>query len=137
MMTNNFNVEFKAWDSAKKEWIPNNLLFMDYDGQVLAGDIYNPPYTLINPISVVFCSNLKDKNNKKIYYNSDIVKLKVFHKDMIKPCEYNGIINHDEFGNPKILNFYLVNLLDVYSYEFEILGNIYEDQELKDYNDNL
>ena len=91
-------------------------------------------------------TGLKDKNSKEIYFDSDFVKLKVWTgyeppsvcsvtHDVIDGREagesiYSGIITKDEFSNPMIGDFYFANLAFADKYEFEVIGNIYENPEL-------
>lgn len=91
-------------------------------------------------------TGLKDKNGKEIYFDSDFVNLKVWTgyeppyvcsvtHDVIDERKadesiYRGIITKDEFSNPMIGDFYFANLPFADKYEFEVIGNIYDNPSL-------
>lgn len=116
-------IKYKAWDEARKEWIPGNLLFMDYDGQVLAGDIYNPPFTLISPKNVVINTGLKDKNGREIY-EGDVITIPAWRNAQFKVVFEAGMFRAVE-GERKIS-------MATFKGEVrcEVIGNIFENSEL-------
>lgn len=126
-------INYKAWDEARKEWIPGNLLFMDYDGQVLAGDIYNPPFTLISPKNVVINTGLKDKNGREIY-EGDVLEITLGEGSSIRcVIEYKApsfcrrwIDKVSKYRRPSEIEKMAWNTHIIY----KIIGNIYENPEL-------
>lgn len=124
------DTKFRAWDKKRKEWIPGNLLFMDYDGQVLGGDVYNPPFVLISPRNVSFFTGLIDINNKE-----------VFERDIVKFADGYGIIRYEPklatyeieyLSNPKCY-ITIPNLFsEVGDQWLEVVGNEYENPNYSD-----
>lgn len=140
-------IKFRAWDEIGK-WIGNVTSF-DFDEGAVFIETKNSDDENrfeINNVPVMQYTGLKDKNGKEMYFDSDVVKVSAWHGyiapsvcmstlDVIDGIdsakyEYTGLIQKDEFGNPFVKDFYFANLLDADKYEFEVVGNIYENPEL-------
>lgn len=153
-------IKFRAFLKEKKKMLPVTYLTLsdeeseqvgvadcNNEGCVLCVDFYD-----YEKVELMQYTGLKDKNGKEMYFDSDVVKLTVWHgyvapsvsistHDVIDGIdsakyEYTGLIQKDRFGNPFIKDFYFANLLDADKYEFEILGNIYENPELMEEQQN-
>ena len=122
--------KFRAWDSAKKEMFKDTFAITE-SGQVVVveqEDVMSPPdYVFVNHLVIMQSTGLFDKNGKEIF-EGDIVRVldstyTVFYDNergsyRLKP--------HDDRWN--------VDYMSNFSHggNFEIIGNIYENQELSE-----
>ncbi|MBT2634571.1 hypothetical protein J7E20_08345 [Bacillus sp. ISL-26] len=135
-------IKFRAWDKKHKHFF--DVKEFGKDGSNCWASSKTGGFRHWNPIFFQH-TGLKDKNDREIYFDNSFVKLTVLAGavkpyvemqtgelvDGVEPThyEYMGVITQDKLGNPKIGDFYLVNLLEADKYEFEVIG-IYEDPEL-------
>ena len=123
-------LQFRAWDSSKKEMFKDTFAITE-SGQVVVVEqesiISSPDYVFVEHLIVMQSTGLKDKNGKEIF-EKDIVDYKG-RKAIVKwhgsyACFIYEFV--DELKNrttewqPLYLSYY----------KFEIVGNIYENQEL-------
>jgi uncharacterized phage protein (TIGR01671 family) len=114
-------IKFRAWDKKKLEMYSNNSNILGNMGS------YHPAGQVPN-WDIMQYTGLKDRNGKEIY-EGDVVqystayygKLKTDNKQEIKWIED---MEHDGFGEPLATGFLLRG------YDWEIIGNIYENPEL-------
>ena len=124
--------KFRAWDSAKKEMFKDTFAITE-SGQVVVveqEDVMSPPdYVFVDHLVIMQSTGLFDKNNKEIF-EGDIVR-----QVRTQPTTENKTIT----GGVTMLEGAWVIMNDceqLASYlwsetdENEVLGNIYENQEL-------
>lgn len=82
---------------------------------------------------IMLASGLNDKHGTPIYMDSDVVKLTITHEHDVdnQSVDYIGLLTMQDYMLT-IDGYGLFNLKDFYigGYEFEVLGNIYENPEL-------
>lgn len=146
-------IKFRAWVESEKELVDvkninfkENTVTLPIQTSIISDYWWNETSWDFQDIKLMQYTGLKDKNNKEIYFDVDYVKLKVWHgyesayvddftHDVVDSksstlYEYEGVITRDEFGNPHLPNYYFANLLDADKFEFEILGDVYNNPEL-------
>jgi uncharacterized phage protein (TIGR01671 family) len=130
--------KFRAWDSAKKEMFKDTFAITE-SGQVVVveqEDVMSPPdYVFVDHLVIMQSTGLKDKNGKEIF-EGDIVKRykSPFHKakweyqieTVLK--EKASLLLGREFGK----NFGTIPFDSPFARSelLEVIGNIYENQEL-------
>jgi len=134
------DLKFRAWDKIKKEWILGyeyeTLRGFSLFGEImLLGEWANALNKFINKktdLEVMQFTGLKDKNNVAIY-EDDILKVNFYDKECGDKMDFVGIVCWDEFN----LQFRVGNEDEVYEiwndtdlWTFEVLGNIYENNDL-------
>lgn len=130
--------KFRAWDKRTKSWIKERLLLMSEAGKLykLSDDNLGVDYYDMNNVDIVFYTGLKGKDGKEIY-EGDIVKKWYPQWDDDKDKEYleflgTYFVTCDEgwfFELSKPNNG--VGIVGSGTFEnVEIIGNIYENQEL-------
>lgn len=112
-------IKFRAWEKNLKEMIPVDNI--DFEKRMINT---KSAWRLFNEIELMQYTGLKDKNGKEIY-EGDIAR---------KRNIIGGVVWANEYQS---LGFYLKSkegLHDViapyYMWDFEIIGNIYENPEL-------
>lgn len=137
------NMMARAWLKNQKVMTDiNSLYFTDNKISGLSGKELNFESTTesrvfytesIDNAVIMLASGLTDKHGKPIYMDSDVVKLTITHEHDVEPqsIEYIGLVTMKDYMLT-IDDYGLFNLNDFYigGYEFEILGNIYENTEL-------
>ena len=123
-------LKFRAWDSAKKEMFKDTFAITE-SGQIVVveqEDVVSPPdYVFVDHLVIMQSTGLKDKNGKEIFEGDIVLVLDspytVFYDNergsyRLKP--------HDDRWN--------VDYMSNFSHggNFEIIGNIYENQELSE-----
>ena len=123
-------LKFRAWDSAKKEMFKDTFAITE-SGQIVVveqEDVMSPPdYVFVDHLVIMQSTGLKDKNGKEIFEGDIVLVLDspytVFYDNergsyRLKP--------HDDRWN--------VDYMSNFSHggNFEIIGNIYENQELSE-----
>jgi len=120
-------IKFRAWNKAKKKMYPPWSIFKTYFGDMDTFDLVVMQFT-----------GLKDKNGKEIY-EGDVVQKWHYNKQ-----EYTAIVKHidfidslmDDYRGKSVSGFYLTNNEWEYPkdefYNLEVIGNIYENPELKE-----
>ena len=128
-------LKYRAWDSAKKEMFKDTFAITE-SGQVVVVEqkfvTSSPDYVFVDHLVIMQSTGLKDKNGKEI-----------FEGDIISTYTDNLVIKRDN-----LLGFYVevdekrnyfaetvdIEYLDLFAKDFgvavEVLGNIYENQEL-------
>jgi len=117
--------KFRAWDNHK---IIHNVFPTQNSREVR--DYNNGEEILIKVESIMQFTGLEDKNGKEIYYNSDIIKFKLYNEEFIGVFNFNNeemraeidIYNKDEYV---CLWYDCINMK-----EFEVIGNKFENSEL-------
>ena len=137
------NMMARAWLKNQKVMTDiNSLYFTDNKISGLSGKELNFESTTesrvfytesIDNAVIMLASGLTDKHGKPIYMDSDVVKLTITHEHDVEQqsIEYIGLVTMKDYMLT-IDDYGLFNLNDFYigGYEFEILGNIYENTEL-------
>lgn len=148
-------LRFRAWDTTKKEMFKDTFAITESGQVVIVEQSFvtdTPEYVFVDNLVIMQSTGLKDKNSKEIF-EGDVLK---FNDEWPDYC-YEGYvdgsidgINYVEikkektcftFGKTKIPESALICLLEEEhypfeellteaSYEFEIIGNIYENPEL-------
>lgn len=147
-------IKFRAWDKIDGKMQKVNLM-NTYDGSAIGQTLYfleetsdNNGYRNLSDCELMQYTGLKDKNGNEIY-EGDIIQLTDDTGSLIKViCEF-GTARRDIHGNTvDITGFYFKRLYDnkktfpiVYNYAgkhdlelFEVIGNIYDNPELKEMN---
>jgi len=127
-------IKFRAWDKDKKEMYFNFQIWSDGKGETFTGKNWE----------LMQYTGLKDKNRKEIY-EGDIVKINTLYSSpRLKKWDENYVIKADvryvEGCKFEAISFTLkgcirkINNFDGWglydSYNFEVIGNIYENPEL-------
>ena len=116
-------IKFRAWDTAKKEWIAKDFHIM---GEVMmGGQLFDRRVEQFNDVDIQQYTGLNDKNGKEIY-EGDIICYKDNEMGSIKQYEYQWVFNrgkHIEF-------FEDYTGAPWYSDCWKVIGNIYENPEL-------
>lgn len=147
--------KFRAWDSAKQEMFTDTFAITE-SGQVVVVEqefvTSTPDYIFVDHLVTMQSTGLHDKNGKEIF-EGDILKFNDEWNDYCYEGYVDGStegINYVEierettcfaFGKTKISDsslFYLIRdehlsfeeLIKDEDFEFEIIGNIYENPEL-------
>lgn len=138
------NMMARAWLKNQKVMTDiNSLYFTDNTISGLSGKELNFESTTesrvfytesIDNAVIMLASGLTDKHGKPIYMDSDVVKLTITHDTVASekaPTVYIDVVTMQDYMLT-VDGFGLFNLIDFYldCYEFEILGNIYENPEL-------
>ena len=125
----NEEIKFRAWGA--REPIKTNKPMMLYDIGIRNFTSLNEFFRDRNLVFMQY-TGLKDKNDKELYYG-DIVKLKgcdyffeVKKDDFDIPCFEANAYNDKEYLLIDFLNFFG----EFKGNDFEIIGNIYENEEL-------
>lgn len=127
--------KFRAWDTTKKEMFKDTFAITE-SGQVVIVEqgfvTDTPEYVFVDNLVIMQSTGLKDKNGKEIF-EGDILAVKTD----------DGTLNVYVFWDEEHALFMfeskqynekeaLAELLEDNSYPFEIIGNIYENEELLD-----
>lgn len=116
-------IKFRAWDKINKEMF--NVEFIDFQKREVYKDVVS--YRKFNDVELMEYTGLKDKNNKEIY-EGDIVTLHNSRYKVIFNSEGARFILKDEFFEMDI------PFTNNNNERMEIIGNIYESQELMEDN---
>lgn len=125
------DIKFRAWNEVEEKMLNWNE-FLDT----------NMKNTFIAPEStgliLMQYTGLKDKNGKEIY-EGDIVRCKQYiGGNFVEHCIEKGFIEfrNGEFGLHRKQGYYqsLSKFIE-YAYEFEVIGNIYDNPELLEEGD--
>lgn len=108
-------IKFRAWDSIKLKMIVD---FMAYSEDLMCNKLSNP--WIDECLNIMQYTGLKDKNGKEIY-EGDIV---VIMDKLAKIYYENGGFRVDILSEPSLI------YLTENRAEIDIIGNIYENQEL-------
>jgi uncharacterized phage protein (TIGR01671 family) len=127
-------IKFRAWHKIEKRMIYHNpILSVGNPIITFNGNVYERGKLLDNDIEIMQYAGLKDKNGKEIY-EGDIVKFLFNETEGYEIGEVRYGKNSPSFGfyvkkdnvfSP-ITNFISGTLCMVAEYDFEIIGNIYE-----------
>ena len=154
-------LKFRAWDGAKKEMFKDTFAITE-SGQVVVVEqefVTSPPdYVFVDHLVIMQSTGIKDKNGKEIF-EGDILKFNDEWCDYgyegyvdgsidgINYVEIKAETTYFTFGETRIPESSLTDLVEnehysfeelvnERSYEFEIIGNIYENPELLEDSDN-
>ena len=130
-------IKFRGKDSFSNEWRYGNLLIIDEKYHIVEkADISEDGHhfrqegdrpTWIDEATVGQFTGVYDKNGKKIY-EGDIVRASInFHGKERKikyEVKFDDDIDNDSFGEPLTMGYCL------FGYDFEVIGNIYENKDL-------
>lgn len=137
-------IKFRAWDKVQnKMLLPDNIEFIhgqaywaeaSTDGQYECSNDGK-----VDGIGALFeleqFTGLTDVNGRDIYIG-DVVKVWSDHSELTMSPTVNEIVSEDLFGRPgvflKPVGAHLIEpcLHDSWSNQFEVIGNVHENQEL-------
>lgn len=128
-------IKFRCWDIENKEMLEvQELDYVDsYDGQpMIRTTMYNDYFDTEDMILMQY-TGLKDKNGKEIYEGDIIYCKQYIGGNCVEYCIEKGYVcfNDGEFGLYRKQGYYQsLYKFKEYDYEFEVIGNIYDNPEL-------
>lgn len=128
-------IKFRCWDIENKEMLEvQELDYADsYDGQpMIRTTMYNDYFDTEDMILMQY-TGLKDKNGKEIYEGDIIYCKQYIGGNCVEYCIEKGYVcfNDGEFGLYRKQGYYQsLYKFKEYDYEFEVIGNIYDNPEL-------
>lgn len=128
-------IKFRCWDTENKEMLDiQELDYRDsYNGQpMIRTTMYSDYYDTEDMILMQY-TGLKDKNGKEIYEGDIIYCKKYIGGNWIEDCIEKGYVNFNngEFGLYRKQEYYQsLYKFKEYDYEFEVIGNMYDNPEL-------
>lgn len=129
------DIKFRCWDTENKEMLDiQELDYRDsYNGQpMIRTTMYSDYYDTEDMILMQY-TGLKDKNGKEIYEGDIIYCKKYIGGNWIEDCIEKGYVNFNngEFGLYRKQGYYQsLYKFKEYDYEFEVIGNMYDNPEL-------
>ena len=129
------DIKFRCWDTENKEMLDiQELDYRDsYNGQpMIRTTMYSDYYDTEDMILMQY-TGLKDKNGKEIYEGDIIYCKKYIGGNWIEYCIEKGYVNFNngEFGLYRKQGYYQsLYKFKEYDYEFEVIGNMYDNPEL-------
>ncbi|GAB6742116.1 TPA: hypothetical protein QC443_005893, partial [Bacillus cereus] len=114
-------IKFRVWSNFYNDWIES---FCIKDGRVHLGNVVHYPGNQVSDAILMQYTGLKDKNGKEIYEG-----------DILGDDNYSNVdgavVFNEEKGYYEIDKFNYEPLHEsLKDYDFEVLGNIYENSEL-------
>lgn len=132
-------IKFRAWDKINKDMF--NVESINFQERRVYKDTVS--YRNFEDIDLMQYTGLKDRNNKEIY-EGDIIKFKDCNIDGTKEFYNIGVIERegkrDELAISQLIfekSYFTENYIDFINETFElseVIGNIYESQELMEDN---
>lgn len=132
-------IKFRAWDKINKDMF--NVESINFQERRVYKDTVS--YRNFKDIDLMQYTGLKDRNNKEIY-EGDIIKFKDCNIDGTKEFYNIGVIERegkrDELAISQLIfekSYFTENYIDFINETFElseVIGNIYESQELMEDN---
>lgn len=128
-------IKFRCWDIENKKMLEvQELDYADsYDGQpMIRTTMYNDYFDTEDMILMQY-TGLKDKNGKEIYEGDIIYCKQYIGGNCVEYCIEKGYVcfNDGEFGLYRKQGYYQsLYKFKEYDYEFEVIGNIYDNPEL-------
>lgn len=118
-------IKFRAWDRVRKKWLTRFYVGMSSD----VYDVIFGGWRKLDDINLIQFTGIKDKNDKEVY-EGDIIKACIYGDEEPQKLDV-------EFRNGAFIIDYEDSEYDCINVgEFvgtiEIIGNIYENQELMD-----
>jgi uncharacterized phage protein (TIGR01671 family) len=127
-------IKFRAWDKTTNKMVFPERLFSDKDGLIWHADLGNRYSNIViekcNTAVLMQYTGLKDKNGKEIY-EGDILSwqehVRMYGTDLNKWVTEKVPVRFDDTGAMFLCGD---DFLFKYNEKAEVIGNIYENQEL-------
>lgn len=133
-------IKFRAWDTDHKKWLFSYKQlggFSLFGETIMLGEWEAIPLSKLNSLAVTQFTGIKDKNDKEIY-EGDVISATFVNSDKRSETIRKKVMYEEKFGRFSLVDL-PVRMYEntsgmaeewIKAYDYEVIGNIYENPEL-------